>query len=453
MEALVKIEDFKTLISGAPKVLQLNKESHANVMNAAKKLRVLAQNGMNDTVDAELSSYINKVKKTKVAMNERRSQFTQMMTLVSKEFTTLEAGLDAPVKEFQSIRDEYATKKMKERQEAERQAQLKLEKEKELIRAEQEFRSSYGRKLSEYILNFKLDKKNWFNGLTLESIDKAFIEIGKIGNPVSDSQFLFKTDEIPLAYTTKEEFIEKMTEVSMGLISAAGIQFLREVEDLKRELLDLIPSKKSELEEKERLRKEAEEKARLEEERRRKAEEEAEAARKRALEAKEAEEKAKLEEEARQAELRAEIERQATEQAQIERARIQAEQAEAERQRIAEEKARLEEEARQAELRAEAEASVIASGKTASALVDTQADLFSEAPKVKEGYEIQCLSSAAYLQLAQFWFENEGKTLPDAKIESMTLGRIKTFCEKHAAKNEAFIESPLIKYEPIYKAK
>lgn len=451
--ALVKIEDFKKLISEAPKVLELNKESYNNAIKAAGRLKILAADGMNDNTDAEISVFISKAKKTITAMNERRSKFTQMMTLVSKEFTTLESGLEAPIKELQSLRDDYATLKMKQRQEAERQAQLKLEKEKELIRAEQEFRVSYGRKLSEYILKFKLERKDWFNKLTLENIDKAFIEIGQIGNPTRDSQFLFETDEIPLVHTTKQEFVEKMTEVSMGLISAAETQFLREVEDLKRELLDLIPSKKEELEEKARLRKEAEEKARLEEERRRIAEAEAEAARKRALEAKELEEKARLEEEARQAELKAEIERQAAEQAENERKRIEAERAEAERARIEEEKERLEEEARQAELKAQAEASVIAIGKTASALVDTQADLFNEAPKVKEGYLIQCLNSAAYLQLTQFWYENEGKDLPNSKIESMTLGRIKIFCEKYAAKNETFIESSLIKYEPVYKAK
>jgi hypothetical protein len=53
----------------------------------------------------------------------------------------------------------------------------------------------------------------------------------------------------------------------------------------------------------------------------------------------------------------------------------------------------------------------------------------------------------------QLWFEKEGRTLAAEKIESMSLGRIKTFCEKYAAKNEDFIQSKLIEYKPVYKAK
>jgi hypothetical protein len=55
--------------------------------------------------------------------------------------------------------------------------------------------------------------------------------------------------------------------------------------------------------------------------------------------------------------------------------------------------------------------------------------------------------------LTQLWFEHEGKTLPVDKFEKMTFERIKSFCEKHAAKTEELIQSKLIEYETIYKAK
>ena len=86
-------------------------------------------------------------------------------------------------------------------------------------------------------------------------------------------------------------------------------------------------------------------------------------------------------------------------------------------------------------------------------MVDTQADLFTEAPKVKEGYDIKVLNPAGYLQLISFWFENEGKNLTNDKIESMSITRIKAFCEKYAVKNDVTIESKLLVYEPVYKAK
>jgi len=72
---------------------------------------------------------------------------------------------------------------------------------------------------------------------------------------------------------------------------------------------------------------------------------------------------------------------------------------------------------------------------------------------VKEGYSIQLKSSAGYLLLVQFWFEKEGKTLAIDKFEKMTFDRVKRFCEAYAIKNDEFLESPLLSYEPVYKAK
>ena len=77
----------------------------------------------------------------------------------------------------------------------------------------------------------------------------------------------------------------------------------------------------------------------------------------------------------------------------------------------------------------------------------------SETPNVKEGYSIQLKSTAGYLLLVQFWFEKEGKTLAVDKFEKMTFDRIKRFCEAYAIKNDEFLESPLLSYEPVYKAK
>jgi len=76
-----------------------------------------------------------------------------------------------------------------------------------------------------------------------------------------------------------------------------------------------------------------------------------------------------------------------------------------------------------------------------------------ETPNVKEGYLITLKSTAGYLLLVQFWFEKEGKSLSADKFEKFTFDRVKRFCEAYAAKNEELIQSPLLSYEPIYKAK
>jgi hypothetical protein len=102
---------------------------------------------------------------------------------------------------------------------------------------------------------------------------------------------------------------------------------------------------------------------------------------------------------------------------------------------------------------AEAAAAVRASAQTASAIVYSSASLFAATPDVKTGYRITVSSVAAYLIIAQFWFEKEGKKLPVEKIEKVTFERMRKFCEDYAIKNEEFIDNKMVRYEPTYKAK
>ena len=104
------------------------------------------------------------------------------------------------------------------------------------------------------------------------------------------------------------------------------------------------------------------------------------------------------------------------------------------------------------ERKAQEEAAINASAATAGAMIDASV-ASSETPNVKEGYLITLKSTAGYLLLVQFWFEKEGKTMSVDKFEKFTFDRVKRFCEAYAVKNEEFIQSPLIEYQPIYKAK
>ena len=451
--SVVKIEEFKSLMTQAPIVLAENKISFSKAIEKGNELIALAKHGMNDIIDTQLAAYIDKVKKTKKSMNEKRSPFTQMMTIVAKEFTTLEGSLDAPIDTLQSLRDGYATKIMKDRQEAERQAQLRLAKEQEAIEIERLYRIGYATAIAEYILNFKSVKNTWFDGLILSNVDTASNEISKFGNNLSDAQFIF---DVQISLTIQHHSIEEKVLITGGLAQqlcySAMDNFKTSISEFKRELVDMLPSKKNQLEELERQRLKALELQRQEAERQRLADAAAAEARKKAAEA-DAENKIRLEEEALQANIKAELERQENEAKEKDRQRLANEAFEAERLRKSEEDAKLQEKARLSQLKAEADATVQATGQSVSAMVDNQADLFTEAPKVKEGYNILVINPAGYLQLISFWFENEGKNLTNDKIESMSIARIKVFCEKYAVKNDVTIESKLLVYEPVYKAK
>ena len=382
-----EFNNLPVILNSAPEILMQNQTSKSKATEAYLTIEnLITDNGMSDFYDNELAKFVEKGKKTITSMNDRRKPGTQMIDLIKKEFTSLESDLKSTVDKAQSQRNAYATEKMKIKQEEDRQAALRLAKEKEII----EYRKSCEIAVSSYFTEcaskIKSQFLNDFNSLTLENIDKAGFESTSsnfdtyfykgINLTFPDNSLLDKgtLDSI------RSEFID-------ADYSAQKAQFKAEIQSQLRELVDKIPSKKAELQtlaladaaETERLLKE-----------------------------KEAREK--------------------------------------------DEADRIAKEAENKRKEAETAASVKAAGEQAAVLVDAQVGLF-EAPKVVESYEIKLTNIAGYLMLIQFWFEKEGKSLPQDKFEKFTFARAKAFCENYAKKNDEFIKNPTIIYEPKYKAK
>lgn len=385
--ALLQVSELQKIVATAPEILSANIQSKTKAIEAGRKLIDLAKAGMNDTYDEQLSIFVTKVKKTVDSMNERRKPFTQIVDAVKKQFTSLEAELKPIMDEAQEIRNQYATAKMKAKQEEERLAQLKLNREKELIELRQFCEVEIGNFFSRCISKTKTEIADYFNALTLETIDGAK-EVLESTTTNFDSRHA-----LPQSIQTTTPRYISLTDINVVIGEVLGAdyslqkkEFAFEIQNTLKEYIDKLPSKKAELE---------------------------------AIEKAGAEEKARLELQAK-------------------------ERQEAEQKRLADEQAAREAKARE-------EAAIAATAATAGAMVD--ATVATETPNVKEAYEVKLSNNAGYLLLIQFWFEKEGKTLPAEKLEKYTLERIKRFCEAYALKNEEFIQSPLIKYEPVYKAK
>ncbi|MDR1340120.1 MAG: hypothetical protein LBK58_08730 [Prevotellaceae bacterium] len=120
--------------------------------------------------------------------------------------------------------------------------------------------------------------------------------------------------------------------------------------------------------------------------------------------------------------------------------------------REAEERKRLEQEAAEAEKKAAEAAELRATAGTIDAIAESEVSL-EAAPKVKDSYEIEVKKNGGWLLLVQFWYDKEGKNLDSGKIAKYTLERMKRFCEAYALKYGEKIDSPLIEYKPVYKAK
>lgn len=382
-----EFNNLPVILNSAPEILMQNQTSKSKATEAYLTIEnLITYNGMSDFYDNELAKFVEKGKKTIISMNDRRKPVTQMIDLIKKEFTSLESDLKSTVDKAQSQRNAYATEKMKIKQEEDRQAALRLAKEKEII----EYRKSCEIAVSSYFTEcaskIKSQFLNDFNSLTLENIDKAGFE----STSSNFDTYFYKGINLTFpdnSLLDKDTLDSIRSEFIDADYSAQKAQFKAEIQSQLRELVDKIPSKKAELQTL--VLADAAETERL-------------------LKEKEAREK--------------------------------------------DEADRIAKEAENKRKEAETAASVKAAGEQAAVLVDAQVGLF-EAPKVVESYEIKLTNIAGYLMLIQFWFEKEGKSLPQDKFEKFTFARAKAFCENYAKKNDEFIKNPTIVYEPKYKAK
>ena len=361
-EEIVKVEEFKQLISSAPAVLQENRNSHDKAVIRANELCDMAKVKMDDVMDEQLSEFIRKAKLTITSMKEKRSPFTQIMTAIAKEFTSLENEIPASIALCQKLRDDYATKKVQERQELERQAALRLAKESEAIDIAKNYRIMYSSEYTNFVLKFKTGKADWFNALNLETIKSAAKEISQFSNNISNGMFGFDIHIPELKHHSPEEYYAIVNPINQGLVISGPAVFKKDIEDFSRELLDMIPSKYQQLHDLEVQRLKEIELRAIESERqrrvgiqaawdKRKSYREQDAAKKLALEA----ENKRKEEEAEKARLQAIVDEEA-------RKRKALEDEEAEKNRQAEEKKKIEDQAEAQLIKSESEAQVAASG-------------------------------------------------------------------------------------------
>lgn len=419
-------EKFSETLTTAPAVLEANKTSVERAKSAGQTmLDTIEASGMSDELDAAANDLQVKIRKTYETMQERRKPITQLLTEVSKSFTLLEAEIDPknPNSHFakvQTYRNSFAQDKLAKQREAERQAKIKLEKEKELA----DYRAKCEIAISQHF-NIALTKKteeltNIFNTATLETIDTQAQVIIAFSTmyPAKYHQDA-KVEGVFYTNITDAEMKPILDEVLNDMYAGFADQYEKAITEHKESLSIRIPARRNELQEIANAQAEAE--------RQRKAAEEA-------AKSASAEEAARLKVEA--------------EKSRIESERIQTEA----KAREDAQKAKEAEEAKARQEEAEKKAKSNKQAATMQSLFDAAADSAPQATNAKEAYEIEVKNNAGYLLIAQFWFEKEGLKATIDEIEKKTFKQMKAFAEKWALKNEEFIKSPFIIYNEVAKA-
>ena len=391
---LVKVEEFNNIMRSAPAVLQRNQTSVSACNQAGQALldTIEAAGGINtDELDTAVAEYLAKTKITVDNLNKRRKALTQLLSNVSKSFTTLEAAIDVKSSvtipyRLQQARNKYAAKKLEEqrrREEEARRAQM-VENEKAQYRSDISLllERAYGDYVSRHI--------SYLNGVmnraTLSTYDESVRLIKEASTDFSWSDFVKGVND---TFTTCHITAETRKSIKNEVASQKKVEFARryalEMDELRQSLIDRLPSLRKQLEEQEALRRTNEAEAkRMEEDRQRKAREEA---------------------------------------ARLEEARK-----------------RQEEEAR-----AKAEADKAAAEVQAAFDFGAANAVSPATQKVKVKKKIKITNPQGFLQVYQMWFTREGINMSMEDLEKVHKKMI-TFCEKIANKDGETIQSGFVKY-------
>lgn len=391
------IERSSEIIQSSGEVLQKNMAVSAKAVEIGNNiLATIAQN--NGQMTAELDDRCQKYLATCSArikeMNEARKPITQLMDEIKKMFTEAEGKLDSkktdvPAYRIQAFRNDYAKQVYEEQERKRKEAERTAAKAKEAI----ELKTSAESRLFSYFNNYLSDQKHRlqyeFNSITLETFDGKKTTI--MSFPVAYPYEHFSRFDAALFSTlhSKDELQNIVLNVVSGKFDQYAQEYNQTLTAQRDELLQLLPSKKQELE---------------------------------AIAQADADEKARLMQQQRQRE-------------QEEKERMEAEA----REKEAQQKIAL-------EMSAAADNTLILFEKEAEISQATPA------PEARQGYDITVTHQVGYVQIFQFWFEHEGKGQSLDKIEKTTIKQMVSFCEKHAHKNGTKIESPYIKYAESFKA-
>ena len=393
--AIIRPENIQTIVQAAPQSYNDNKTSHDRCISFGLNiLNAIRTQGMNDDLDRQAASFIDKARRTVKAMNERRSPVTKLFDEVRSAFTTMENEID-PAKsgtiayELQQFRNQYAAQKRAEEEKRIREEMARRQAEEARRKFRMDVEDDFKRKFQD-LINAAINQINRIdNDVTLENYDMSLAKLREIkekvdkGLPAGWMDNLHTTMIIPMG--VKAADVEN--EIKQNLYKQFNDQYLGEVGDTINYTIDRMPSKKVNLEKIAQAN--AEEAARI-----------------------------KAEMEARQ---RAEAERMEKERAE----------------REAEEKRKAELERKTAEM---------------TSLFDGQAAASTYQPKTKVTKKINLLNPEGIMPVISLWWSKEGCTLSVDELAKMFKKQI-AFCEKLANKDEVFIQNESVEYVDEVKAK
>ena len=294
---IVRKENVQLIAQSAPEVYKSNTLSCQKCTDFGKRLLAqIKEQGMNDELDMQCATYINKARNTVKKMNTNRSAITKLFDQIRSEFTGMENSID-PTKtssvpyQIQQARNAYAAKKREEEERKRRAELLRQQREQAFNTYKADVEDDYKRSFNAYTANSINALTDLNASITLDNYEVQCRAIKQFSVSLPQD-WATKTPSNVRIPAELADMQDKLREVRTSIVNKLMQQFTEqyqfEVGDYRDTITDALPSKKAKLErmakanaeEKARMaaelkaREEAEAK-RIEEERKRKEEEEA----------------------------------------------------------------------------------------------------------------------------------------------------------------------------------
>lgn len=247
--------NVQTIARLAPQSFNENSLSRTRCLEAGQALldRVNKE-GMNDTLDKEIATFIEKARLTVRKMNGKRNPVTQLFDQIRKAYTSMENDVD-PTKadslsyQLQLHRNAFAKAKHEEEERRRRQEAAKLARQTAIARYRADVEEDYVRQFN-LLVSESINKLNALDrDTTLDNYSSTYesLKAFDCNLPEQWCNKVMSQAMIPLELSVNDTQAIQANVMST-LSERFTKQFPFEVESTRDEILDRLPSKKKELE-------------------------------------------------------------------------------------------------------------------------------------------------------------------------------------------------------------
>ena len=210
-------------------------------------LATIQQQGMNDELDQQAASFIEKARKTVKKMYDKRSPLTKMFDEIRTNFTSMESDVDPTKKDsvpyqLQQFRNEFAAQKRRQEEERRRAAMIEQQKQASIAKYRTDLEEDY-RRVFNGVLNGSLNKLMGINaGITLDNIQQSKETISNFTTTPDETPFSRSMVLLP-TNVSSEELANIRASVLNRLIANFRELYSSQITKAKQEYITMLPSK------------------------------------------------------------------------------------------------------------------------------------------------------------------------------------------------------------------